>query len=108
MRKQKTDRVMTAACEVWSHQFGWELRLQIDGRGLQMSSVVRSPEAITETAEKWRAAMIASGWFIGCGCRGGWACEDHPEQSFGHDCCGGAGTLCRNPGCADGQMLRAE
>ena len=34
---------MTATCEVWTHLFGWELRLVIDGRGLQMSKVVRSP-----------------------------------------------------------------
>ena len=27
---------------MWSHPFGWELRLEVDGRGLQMSSVVRS------------------------------------------------------------------
>jgi hypothetical protein len=63
MQKQKDSGVLlTAVCEVWSHQFGWELRLQIDGRGLQMSSVVHSVTAITETAEQWKAAMIESGW----------------------------------------------
>ena len=42
MTKSKGDRVLSAVCETWSYPFGWELRLTIDGRGLQMSSVVRS------------------------------------------------------------------
>jgi hypothetical protein len=62
MRKRKDCRILTAVCEVWSHQFGWELRLQIDGRGLQMSSVVRSVESIADTAGKWKAAMLETGW----------------------------------------------
>ena len=62
VRKQKDSRELTAVCEVWSHQLGWELRLQIDGRGLQMSSVVRSVTAIMETAEQWKTALVESGW----------------------------------------------
>src|SRR4051812_2140971 len=62
LRKRKDARTLTAVCEVWSHQFGWELRLQIDGRGLQMSSVVRSVESIAETVAAWKAAMQESGW----------------------------------------------
>jgi hypothetical protein len=33
MTKQKGDRVLSAVCETWSHPFGWELRLEIDGHG---------------------------------------------------------------------------
>jgi hypothetical protein len=34
--KPKGDQTMTAVCEVWTHPFGWELRLQINGQGLLM------------------------------------------------------------------------
>ena len=60
--KQKGERTATAVCEVWSHPFGWELRLEVDGRGLQMSSIVRSYAKVLETAEQWKAAMIGKGW----------------------------------------------
>jgi hypothetical protein len=33
LTKQKGDRTVTAVCEVWSHQLGWELKLMIDGYG---------------------------------------------------------------------------
>lgn len=39
-----------------------ELRLQIDGHGLQMSSVVRSAGEMTKTADEWCEAMIERGW----------------------------------------------
>jgi hypothetical protein len=47
---------------VWTHEFGWELRLMIDGRGLQMSSVLRSAEEMVATTDQWKAALIESGW----------------------------------------------
>ena len=34
--KPKGDHVLTAVCEVWTHEMGWELRLMIDGHGLQI------------------------------------------------------------------------
>ena len=40
--QRKGDRTFIAVCETWTHFLGWELRLDIDGRGLQMSTVVRS------------------------------------------------------------------
>jgi hypothetical protein len=49
-------------CEVWSHEFGWELRLMTDGHGLQMSSVARSASEMNETADQWRTTMLAEGW----------------------------------------------
>jgi len=52
LTKQKGERAATAVCEVWSHPFGWELRLKVDGRGLQMSSVVKSAGEMIETAEQ--------------------------------------------------------
>ncbi len=62
LMKQKGERTAAAVCEVWSHPFGWELRLEVDGRGLQMSSVVQSAAEMVETAEQWKAAMIEKGW----------------------------------------------
>jgi hypothetical protein len=59
--EQKGDSRFTAACELWSHQFGFELRLMIDGRGLQMSSVVRPSEMLAQI-ENWKAAMLEKGW----------------------------------------------
>ena len=60
--KPKGDHTMTAVCEVWTHPFGWELRLQIDGRGLMMSSVVRSGGEMLKSVEEWHAAMREKGW----------------------------------------------
>jgi hypothetical protein len=42
MTKVKGDHTMTAVCEVWAVELGWDLRLMIDGHGLQMSSLCRS------------------------------------------------------------------
>jgi hypothetical protein len=62
MTKPKPDGVLSAVCEVWSHEFGFELRLTIDGRGRQMSSVVRSGAEMVETVDAWRATMLEKGW----------------------------------------------
>jgi hypothetical protein len=62
LTKQKSDSTLSAVCEVWSHEFGWELRLMIDGHGLQKSSVARSASEMNETADQWRTTMLAEGW----------------------------------------------
>jgi hypothetical protein len=62
LTKQKSSETLCAVCELWTHPFGWELRLSIDGHGLQMSSVVRSAGEMTKTADAWRAAMAEKGW----------------------------------------------
>ena len=51
----------TAECVVWSHQFGFELRLTI-GAELVQSQVCRSQEQLIETHERWRAELEAKGW----------------------------------------------
>jgi hypothetical protein len=58
LTKPKGDGAMTAVCEDWSHPFGWELRLTVDGHGLMMTSVVRSAGEMLSTSDQWRAAMI--------------------------------------------------
>jgi hypothetical protein len=60
--KAKDDRSLRAVCEVWTHQFGWELRIQIDGHGLMMSSVAKSGGEMIERVEEWHRAMLEKGW----------------------------------------------
>jgi hypothetical protein len=60
--KPKGDHVLTAVCQVWTHEMGWELRLQIDGQGLLMSSVSRSGAEMLARVEEWHAAMLEKGW----------------------------------------------
>jgi hypothetical protein len=55
---RKGDKV--ARCELWSHHFGWELRLMTTD--LLRSQVCRSSEEILNTHEAWKAAMLEKGW----------------------------------------------
>jgi hypothetical protein len=61
-RKAKDEHVLTAVCEVWTHEMGWELRLQIDGQGLLMSSVTRAGAEMLTRVEEWHHAMLEEGW----------------------------------------------
>jgi hypothetical protein len=56
LTKQKGSDLLSAVCEVWSHEFGWELRLMVEGHGLRMSWVVRSAGEMVATSDAWRAA----------------------------------------------------
>ena len=60
--KPKGDHVLTAVCEVWTHEMGWELRLQVDGQGLLMSSLTRSGAEMLTRVEEWHRAMLQKGW----------------------------------------------
>lgn len=53
---------MTAVCEVWAVEMSWDLRLMIDGHGLQMSSLCRSGREMVDRADEWKAAMVEKGW----------------------------------------------
>jgi hypothetical protein len=52
----------TAACTVWSNQFGFELRLVIAGDDLPRTQVVRTQEDLIRVQEEWRAALESKGW----------------------------------------------
>jgi hypothetical protein len=39
----------------------WELRLQVDGEGLLMSSVTRSGAEMLSRVEEWHRAMLEKG-----------------------------------------------
>jgi hypothetical protein len=43
-----------------------------------------------------------------CHCLDGWICDTHRDQPWPHDACTGPGTLCLNPSCIVGRVLRAE
>ena len=62
LTKPNGARTLTATCELWTHLLGWEIRLLIDGRGLQMSGVVKTAPEMVVTVEEWRTAMTESGW----------------------------------------------
>jgi hypothetical protein len=49
-----------AACRLWSHEFGWELHLEVGE--IFKTQVCRSTEEILATQESWRVAMIDKGW----------------------------------------------
>ena len=49
-----------AVCRLWTHEFGWELRLEVVE--LFRTHVCRSTEEIVGTEEVWKAAMIEKGW----------------------------------------------
>ena len=62
LTKPQGNRVLTAVCELWTHPFGWELRLMVDGEGRRASSVVRSAQEIRTTADMWRSSLLEKGW----------------------------------------------
>jgi hypothetical protein len=50
-----------ATCEVWSHQFGFELRLT--GRDpMPRTLVCVTQKDLIRVQEEWRAALEAKGW----------------------------------------------
>lgn len=51
----------TAKCELWTHVFGWELKLYAAGQFLQ-SQVCRTQDDVMNTGDAWKAAMLEKGW----------------------------------------------
>ena len=52
----------SAVCTIWSHQFGFELRLAIDGDSLPRTQVCTTHEGLVELQDDWRKAFEAKGW----------------------------------------------
>ena len=61
LRSHEGNRLRVAVCEVWTHYFGWELRLCID-REPRRSRVCYDSEQLGETARLWCATLAARGW----------------------------------------------
>jgi hypothetical protein len=56
-----TKGARTVQCVLYSHQFGWELRLSY-GQTLVRSQVCRSVDEVLTIQEQWNAAMQTKGW----------------------------------------------
>jgi hypothetical protein len=61
LHKQRGERRLDAICRLMSHQFGWEVVLDVNGE-LQRSQVCQSQDDVLSTGEQWRAGMIEAGW----------------------------------------------
>jgi hypothetical protein len=59
--KTRGDKRLEASCRLWTHQLGWEVRLEING-DLQRSEVFRSQDEVLTAGETWKAAMLEKGW----------------------------------------------
>jgi hypothetical protein len=52
-----------ARCVLRSHQFGWEVCLQIGiNREFVQTKVCRNQDDVLTTGEQWKVAMIEKGW----------------------------------------------
>lgn len=50
-------------CLIFTHQFGFELRLVFGSKAeLLRSQVCRTDDEVLTTGEQWKAAMIEKGW----------------------------------------------
>jgi hypothetical protein len=59
--KARGEKPLTAVCTLWTHQIGWEVRLEVNG-DLQRSEVFRSRDDVLTAGEIWKAAMSEKGW----------------------------------------------
>jgi hypothetical protein len=50
-----------ARCALWSHQFGWELRLTVSGSLIRIQ-VCRAFGDVMAVSDEWKAPMQATGW----------------------------------------------
>lgn len=51
-----------AVCRLFSHRFGWELRLDAPNGNVMRTQVCRSQEDVFATFESWKTSMLAVGW----------------------------------------------
>jgi hypothetical protein len=48
-------------CTLWSHPFGWELKLLV-GQSFIRTQVVRESHTLETTAAEWKAELLEKGW----------------------------------------------
>jgi hypothetical protein len=50
-------------CKLFSHQFGWELRLVMGVRAdVMLNKICGSRDEVLRTAEQWKTALVDKGW----------------------------------------------
>ena len=81
-------------CELSRRRFFWSTEGQSMDWWSPLQSWLKMKVAHYPKVKKHRTKKPTK-----CPCFKGWVCEDHPNQSWGHKSCGGAGELCRNPQC---------
>jgi hypothetical protein len=59
--KTRGDAKFHAVCVLWTHQLGFEVRLEVNG-DLQRSEVLRSQDDVFTASDQWHAAMRDKGW----------------------------------------------
>lgn len=52
----------SAVCTIWSHEFGFELRLTVTNDSLTRTEVCRTHEDLIGMQEAWRGALERKGW----------------------------------------------
>jgi hypothetical protein len=62
LTKREGHETLTLVCEVWKHPLGWQLRLVIDGHGLQTSATVYSADLVPIKVAEFRVSMLEQGW----------------------------------------------
>jgi len=55
-------QTLTLVCEVWKQPIGWQLRLVIDGHGLESSAMVYSADLVPIRVAELQALMFERGW----------------------------------------------
>ncbi len=62
LRRQRSGRVHTATCEVWSHPEGSELRLTCDAFAMPLATVVSSDGEVRDLLAAWTSVLVTRGW----------------------------------------------
>lgn len=61
LHRVRCGQPVAAVCYLFTHQLGWELRLEIAG-SLQRSEVCRTHDAVLDTSQSWVGSMTEHGW----------------------------------------------
>ena len=59
--KMRGEKTLAAVCKLWTHNLGWEVRLEINS-DLQRSEVFRSQDDVLTAGETGKGAMVEKGW----------------------------------------------
>jgi hypothetical protein len=62
LTRREGDQTLTLVCEIWKQPLGWQLRLVVDGHGLEASAMVHSADLIPIRVAEFKAAMLMRGW----------------------------------------------
>lgn len=61
LHRTRCGQPLEAACHLFTHALGWELRLDVAG-SVQRSEVCRSQDTALDLSAEWKAGMLDTGW----------------------------------------------